>query len=54
LGGDLVNTLEHNGDTGTLEWDMLSQDNLGIVSGTYFYHVDSKYGDQIGRFAVIK
>ncbi len=54
LSGDLVNTLEHNVNTGTEEWDMLSQDRLGIASGVYLYHVESKYGDHIGRFAVIK
>ncbi len=54
LSGDLVNTLEHNGADGTVEWDMLTQDHLGIASGIYFYHIDSKYGDHTGRFAVIK
>jgi len=54
LGGDLVNTIDHNGDDGTAVWNMLTKDGLGIASGIYLYHVDSKYGDHIGRFAVIK
>jgi len=54
LSGDLVNTLKNNDVDGTVEWDMLSEDGLGIASGVYLYHVDSKYGNHVGRFAVIK
>jgi hypothetical protein len=54
LSGDLVNTLENHDSDGTVDWDMLSKDHLGIASGVYLYHVSSKYGDRVGRFAVIK
>ncbi|UCD95253.1 MAG: T9SS type A sorting domain-containing protein [Candidatus Zixiibacteriota bacterium] len=54
LSGDLVNTIEHNGDGGTADWDMLSTDHLAIASGIYLYHVESEFGSQTGRFAVIK
>lgn len=58
LGGDLVNTINHDGTTsvntaGTYEWNMLSKDGLAIASGIYFYHVESEYGNRTGRFAVI-
>ncbi|MEW5925246.1 MAG: T9SS type A sorting domain-containing protein, partial [Candidatus Zixiibacteriota bacterium] len=54
LSGDLVKTLQHDENGGTEAWDMLSEDGLGISSGVYLYHVESQFGDKIGRFAVIK
>jgi hypothetical protein len=54
LSGDLVKTLEHVNDTGTEEWNMQNADQRLIVSGIYLYHVESPYGDFIGRFAVVK
>ena len=58
LGGDLVRTLEHDGgaidnEAGSANWDMLSGDGLAIASGIYIFHVESDYGNRIGRFAVI-
>lgn len=54
LSGDLVQTLNHTDGTGTADWNMLSMDGLGIAPGVYFYHVESEYGNRLGRFAVIK
>jgi hypothetical protein len=54
LAGDLVKTIEHNNGTGTEDWDMLTINQQGIVTGLYFYHVQSQYGEKIGKFAVIK
>lgn len=54
LGGDIVKTLVHDDGAGTAEWNMLSEDGLGIASGIYLYHVESNYGSHAGRFAVIK
>jgi hypothetical protein len=54
LAGDLVNTIQHENGTGTEDWDMLSVNQQGIVTGVYFYHVQSKYGEKLGQFAVIK
>jgi len=53
LAGDLVKTIEHTG-TGTAVWDMRSEYGLSIASGIYLYHVESEYGNHIGRFAVIR
>ncbi len=53
LSGDQVKTISHNG-SGTADWNMLTEAGLGIVSGVYLYHVESRYGNRIGRFAVIK
>ncbi|MBU1638119.1 hypothetical protein KKC97_10690 [bacterium] len=54
--GDLVDTIEHNAaiDDGSENWDLRSKDGLNIAYGIYLFHVDSPYGEKIGRFAVIK
>ena len=62
LSGELVNTLEHRTDfdDGTLEWNMLTKDNLGIAYGIYIYHIEPVPGSNepfnpvLGKFAVIK
>ena len=52
--GDLVNTLTHSNTTGREEWNLLTTENRPVVSGIYFFHVDSDVGEKIGRFAVIR
>jgi hypothetical protein len=54
LAGDLVKAIEHANGSGTEDWDMLNKDQMGIVPGVYFFHVDSKYGQRLGKFVVIK
>jgi len=52
--GDLVNTLEHDGVNGRYEWNLLTSERRPVVSGVYFFHVESKVGEKIGRFAIIR
>ena len=54
ISGDLVRTIEHESGTGEAEWNLLSSSGLQVASGIYLYHVESTYGDHIGRFAIIK
>ncbi|MBN4076294.1 hypothetical protein JYT16_01105 [Gemmatimonas aurantiaca] len=54
LAGDLVRTIEHDSDGGDEAWNLLSEGGRQIASGIYFYHIDSDYGEHLGRFAVIK
>ena len=54
LAGDLVRVVEHDNGTGTEDWDLLNKDQQGIVPGVYYYHVDSEYGQKLGKFAIIK
>lgn len=54
IDGDLVQTLHHTGPRGDLEWNLLTSENRPIVSGMYFYHVESDLGEKLGRFAVIR
>ena len=54
LAGDLVETIEHNDDSGTARWDLLSSSRRQVASGIYIYHVESPYGTHLGRFSVVK
>ncbi len=54
LTGDLVRVLENTSGTGTVEWNLLTESQRLVASGIYIYHVESKYGDHLGRFAVVK
>ncbi len=54
LAGDLIRTIEHTDGTGVARWDLLSENRLQAASGIYLYHVESSYGEHLGRFAIIK
>ena len=58
LSGHHVDTIEHNVghlDRGEAIWDMTTKEEMDIGFGIYIYHVDAgKYGEKIGKFAVIK
>jgi len=54
LAGDLVRTLEHTDGSGTEEWNLLSERQQQVASGIYIYHLESPYGDHLGRFAIVK
>jgi hypothetical protein len=55
LTGDLVRTLEHDGsDGGTEPWNLLSEGQRLVASGIYIYHVESAYGNRLGRFAILE
>ena len=54
LSGDLVRTLNHTDGSGSESWNLLTSGLQQVASGIYIYHVESSFGDKIGRFAVIK
>jgi hypothetical protein len=54
LAGDLVRTVEHNDDSGSETWDLLSESGRQVAAGLYLFHVESPYGEYLGRFAVVK
>jgi hypothetical protein len=58
LSGQHVDTIEHDVghfDRGEAIWDMATKEEMDIGFGVYIYHVDAgKYGQKIGKFAVIK
>ncbi len=54
LAGDLIRTIVHKDGTGVASWDLLSDYGRLVASGIYLYHVESPYGEHLGRFAIIK
>ncbi len=56
LSGDHLQTLEHESATfdGNENWDLLTKNSQKIAAGVYIYHVDSEYGEKIGKFAVVR
>lgn len=54
LSGDLVRELEHRDGSGSESWDLMSDGRQLVASGVYFYHVESPYGNHLGRFAIVK
>ncbi|MCP4705289.1 MAG: hypothetical protein GY865_11825, partial [candidate division Zixibacteria bacterium] len=58
LDGDLVRQIEHNEPLDSPrsmheEWDLITRNTQMIVSGIYYYSVESEYGNQIGKLVVI-
>jgi hypothetical protein len=55
LTGELVVTLEHNDPIeGELDWNLLTASNRALASGVYVFTVDSEFGQQIGKFVLIR
>ena len=59
LNGDLVQTIDHDGTSGygEVSWNLVSRNGQEIVSGIYFYVVQSQdavFEDFIGKFIVIR
>lgn len=70
LAGDLITTIrntadagymqgnryigEYREDRGEITWDLLSESNRALASGVYIFAVNSKYGDQYGKFVLIR
>jgi hypothetical protein len=59
LDGDLIKKIIHDKNpSGTLsshnQWDLISHNNQAVVSGLYYYVVESEGRTQIGKLAIIK
>lgn len=59
IGGDLVQTLDHDGTAGSghRSWNLMSRNGQEIVSGVYLYSVesdDSRFQNFIGKFVVVR
>ncbi|MCK4818481.1 hypothetical protein KA005_22115, partial [bacterium] len=59
LDGDLVRCLDHDepegsGMASTHRWNLISRNTQWVVSGLYFWVVESKFGSQIGKLTIIK
>lgn len=59
LAGDLVKVIEHKAvsedeDKGGMEfWNLLNMHDQIVASGVYIFHVESKVGSQVGKFAIL-
>ena len=59
LDGDLIKTIEHNYPNGGPEamhetWDLITRNTQAIVSGLYYYVIESKDDTQIGKLVIIE
>jgi hypothetical protein len=59
VSGDLVQTISHDGTTGTghVSWNLMSRNGQEIVSGVYLYSVESddgRFENYVGKFVVVR
>lgn len=59
VSGDLVQTIEHDGTTGSgqVHWNLMSRNGQEVVSGVYLYavqSVDDRFEDFVGKFVVVR
>jgi hypothetical protein len=59
LDGDLVRRLDHDAPEGSgtasvHRWNIISRNTQWVVSGLYYWVVESAYGSQVGKLAIIK
>ena len=54
LDGDLVREIQHDDGTTHETWDMISRNTQMVVTGLYYWTVESSFGEtQIGKLAII-
>ena len=58
LDGDLVREIKHDYAPGEPEamhdsWDLITRNTQAVVSGIYYYSVESRYGNQVGKIVII-
>ncbi len=58
IDGDLIRQIDHRhspGDSQAMHetWDMITRNTQAVVSGIYYYSVESKFGNQIGKLVII-
>lgn len=59
LDGDLIKRIEHDEPPGSgraaiERFDLITRNTQAIVSGLYYWVVESAYGNQVGKLAIIK
>ncbi len=62
IAGEIIQTIHHDDAerrlrglaTGQEEWDLFSESRRPIASGVFVFSVDSDFGQQIGKFVIIK
>jgi len=54
VAGELVKTLHHTSGTAEEAWNQVTESNQLVFTGVYVYHVQSQYGERIGKFIIIR
>ena len=59
LDGDLVRRLEHaenplNSQASVVVWDLITRNTQAIKTGLYIYTIESRFGTDVGKLAIIK
>jgi len=54
LAGDLVEVIEHDGQSGSNYWDLVSRNGQEVTSGIYLFSVKNDFGNFVGKFIVIR
>ncbi len=59
LDGDLIQNLVHDqpegsGEASVHRWNLVTRNNEAVVSGLYYWVVESEFGSQIGKLAILK
>ncbi len=59
IDGDLIQEIDHYQPEGGPKaqhesWNMISRNTQAVVTGIYFYHVESEMGEQLGKIVIIK
>jgi hypothetical protein len=62
VAGDVITTIQHDDAARTVtgrpvgqeEWNLFSESGRPIASGLYLFSVESPYGTQVGKFAVVR
>lgn len=63
IAGDLVKTIHHkepykggfDAETGgTVHWNLMTKNNQKVTTGVYVFYLDSPFGEDVGRFAIIR
>ena len=58
IDGDLIRQIEHDYPKDSPRsmherWDMISRNTQAVVSGIYYYSIESEFGSQIGKIVII-
>lgn len=63
VAGDLVKTIHHNDPyqggfdsetKGTAFWNLMTRNNQKVSTGIYVFYLDSPFGQDVGKFAIIR
>lgn len=59
LDGDLIRRMDHDepegsGTASTHRWNLISKNTQWVVSGLYYWVVESEFGSQVGKLVILK